>query len=114
MTPYTTLALTPYTITGPAMVNIFAPTPKMKPSACVKLGPIYSCSIRTKFFENHVDLVRIVVFPRKHLAERENAREIQAHLESEKYGNINPEEHKEDLPVQWRRCQEGKEVQEEG
>ena len=30
----------PYTITGPAMVNIFAPTPRMKPSACVNLGPI--------------------------------------------------------------------------
>ena len=27
-----TLADTPYTITGPAMVNIFAPTPKMNPS----------------------------------------------------------------------------------
>ena len=33
-----TLALTPYTITGPAMVNIFAPTPRMKPSAAVNIG----------------------------------------------------------------------------
>ena len=32
------LALTPYTITGPAIVNIFAPTPKMKPSAAVNIG----------------------------------------------------------------------------
>ena len=45
------LADTPYTITGPAMVNILAPTPNMNPSACVKLGPIYSCSVRTKFQE---------------------------------------------------------------
>jgi len=34
----------PYTITGPAMVNIFAPTPRMKRSACVNLG-------RSVFFE---------------------------------------------------------------
>ena len=31
MIPYTTLALTPYTITGPAIVNIFAPMPWMIP-----------------------------------------------------------------------------------
>ena len=35
MTPYITDALTPYTITGPAIVSIFAPTPRMKPSAAV-------------------------------------------------------------------------------
>ena len=40
MRPYTTLALTPYTITGPAIWEIWAPTPRMKPSACVNLGPI--------------------------------------------------------------------------
>ena len=32
MIPYNTPADRPYTITGPAMVNIFAPTPRMKPS----------------------------------------------------------------------------------
>ena len=38
MIPYTTLAEIPYTITGPAMVNIFAPTPNMNPSAAVNIG----------------------------------------------------------------------------
>ena len=38
MNPYTTDALSPYTMTGPAMVNIFAPTPRMKTFACVQLG----------------------------------------------------------------------------
>ena len=28
----------PYTITGPAMVNILAPTPRMNPSAAVNIG----------------------------------------------------------------------------
>ena len=36
--PYTTDADTPYTITGPAIVNIFAPTSRMKPSAAVNIG----------------------------------------------------------------------------
>ena len=36
--PYTTLATVPYAITGPAMVNIFAPTPGMNPSAAVNIG----------------------------------------------------------------------------
>ena len=31
------------TITGPAMVNIFAPTPRTKPSACVNLGRSVFC-----------------------------------------------------------------------
>ena len=48
--PYTTLADTPYTITVPAMVNILAPTSRIKHSACVQLGPIYSCSVRTQSF----------------------------------------------------------------
>ena len=30
----------PNTITGPAILNIFARMPKMKPSACVNLGAI--------------------------------------------------------------------------
>lgn len=38
--PYITLASVPYTITGPAIVNILAPSPKTKPSACVKIGHI--------------------------------------------------------------------------
>jgi hypothetical protein len=42
--PYTTLALIPYTITGPAIVNIFAPTPRTKPSACGQVGPINGIS----------------------------------------------------------------------
>ena len=37
-TPYTTLATVPYTITGPAILNIFAPRPKTKPSAAVNIG----------------------------------------------------------------------------
>ena len=36
--PYTTLATVPYTITGPAMVNIFAPTPNITPSVAVNIG----------------------------------------------------------------------------
>ena len=40
-------------MTGPAIVNIFAAVPKIMPSACVNLGPITSCSIRTKFFTIH-------------------------------------------------------------
>ena len=48
-TPYTTLALTPYTITGPAIVNIFAAVPRIMPSAGVRLGTITSCSVRTQF-----------------------------------------------------------------
>ena len=32
------LAVTPYTMTGPAIVNIFAPSPMIMPSACVNLG----------------------------------------------------------------------------
>ena len=31
-TPYTTAASVPYTMTGPAMVNILAPVPKTRPS----------------------------------------------------------------------------------
>lgn len=31
--PYTTAASVPYTITGPAMVNILAPVPSTRPSA---------------------------------------------------------------------------------
>ena len=34
------LADIPYTITGPAIANIFVPVPVIKPSACVKLGHI--------------------------------------------------------------------------
>ena len=37
-TPYTTLAAVPNTITGPAMRNIFAAMPVIRPSACVKIG----------------------------------------------------------------------------
>ena len=37
--PYTTLAANPYTITGPAIVNIFAAVPRIMPSAGVQLGP---------------------------------------------------------------------------
>ena len=40
---------------APQQENIFAPTPRMKPSACVKLGPIHSCSNRTKFYKFSVD-----------------------------------------------------------
>lgn len=32
------LAPTPKTMTGPAMVNIFAAVPVTRPSACVKIG----------------------------------------------------------------------------
>ncbi len=39
-TPYTTLAAVPNTITGPAIRNILAAMPVIRPSACVKLGPI--------------------------------------------------------------------------
>ena len=35
----------PYTSTGPAMVNIFAPTPRMNPSAGVNLGRSVFCRI---------------------------------------------------------------------
>ena len=34
---------------APQQENIFAPTPNINPSACVQLGPIYSCSLRTQF-----------------------------------------------------------------
>ncbi len=43
MSPYTTLAVRPKVITGPAMVNIFAAVPRMKPSAAVNEGPNFSC-----------------------------------------------------------------------
>ena len=43
MSPYTTPAAMPQTITGPAMVNIFAPTPKIKPSAAVNIGRSVFC-----------------------------------------------------------------------
>lgn len=36
----------------PAIVNIFAPTPRTNPSAAVKLGPMHSCSVRTQFLKN--------------------------------------------------------------
>ena len=49
---YTTLAYSPYTITGSAIVNSLAAVPRMKPSARVNLGPIYSCSIRTQYVES--------------------------------------------------------------
>ena len=39
----------------PQQENIFAPTPRMKPSAYVKLEPILSCSIRTKFYKLGAD-----------------------------------------------------------
>ena len=38
ITPYTTLASVPNTMTGPATTNIFDAMPVMKPSACVKIG----------------------------------------------------------------------------
>ena len=38
ITPYTTLAAVPNTITGPATVNIFTAVPVITPSACVKIG----------------------------------------------------------------------------
>ena len=43
MSPYTTLAVRPKVMTGPAMVNIFAAVPRMKPSAAVNEGPNFSC-----------------------------------------------------------------------
>jgi len=47
---------TPYTITGPAMVNIFAATPKIKPSAAVNIG-------RSKMIcTNFVTIVKMLVF----------------------------------------------------
>ena len=49
--PYATLALTPYTIAEPAIVNILAAVPRIIPSACVNLGRIDSCYIRTKISE---------------------------------------------------------------
>lgn len=39
------------TITGPAIVNIFAPTPRMKPSADVKLGRNVFCRIGPDSFD---------------------------------------------------------------
>lgn len=36
--PYTTLAVVPNTITGPATVNILTAVPVTMPSACVKIG----------------------------------------------------------------------------
>lgn len=45
MKPQTTEAAIPYTITDPAMVNILAPTPRMKPSACGQLGRSVFCRI---------------------------------------------------------------------
>lgn len=39
-TPYTTLAAVPNTITGPAIRNILAAMPVIRPSACVKIGHI--------------------------------------------------------------------------
>ena len=36
---------------APQQENIFAPTPRMKPSACVQLGLIYSCSVRFPFLK---------------------------------------------------------------
>lgn len=38
--PYTTLALIPQTVTGPAMANIFVPMPRTRPFACIQFGPI--------------------------------------------------------------------------
>jgi hypothetical protein len=38
--PYRNPAKVPYSMTGPAIVKIFAPTPSTKPSACVKIGHI--------------------------------------------------------------------------
>ena len=43
MSPYTTLAVRPKVMTGPAMVNIFAAVPRMKPSAAVNERPNFSC-----------------------------------------------------------------------
>ena len=43
MSPYTTLAVRPKVMTGPAMVNIFAAVPRMKPSAAVNEGPNFLC-----------------------------------------------------------------------
>lgn len=40
-TPYTTLAAVPNTITGPAIRNILAAMPVIRPSACVKIGHIF-------------------------------------------------------------------------
>ena len=37
ITPYTTLASVPNTMTGPATTNIFDAIPVMKPSGCVKI-----------------------------------------------------------------------------
>ena len=38
MSPYITLAIVPYIITGPAIVKILAPTPNIQPSAAVNIG----------------------------------------------------------------------------
>ena len=45
--PYITAAVVPNTITGPAILNIFAPTPRIKPSAAVNIGPINFVKILT-------------------------------------------------------------------
>ena len=45
-TPYTTLAAVPNTITGPAIRNILAAMPVIRPSACVKIGHIFFCFSR--------------------------------------------------------------------
>ena len=38
ISPYTTLEEIPKTSTGPAMVNILAPTPRINPSVAVNIG----------------------------------------------------------------------------
>lgn len=40
ITPQNAPASVPYRRTGPATVNILAPTPRIRPSACVKIGHI--------------------------------------------------------------------------
>ena len=47
ITPYTTLASVPKTMTGPATTNIFDAMPVMKPSGCVKID----IQFFSKFFQ---------------------------------------------------------------
>lgn len=48
-------------MTGPAMVNIFAAMPIIKPSASVKLGPFRLCKFRTILFEIYEFLLLRIV-----------------------------------------------------
>ena len=55
-------------MTAPAIVNIFAPTPRTKPSACVNLGRSVFCRNKSKFSKRVETTVYFISINRRHRA----------------------------------------------